>query len=66
MGRVLQVVILTLSSPVFDNSTNDLQYMVSFVPNTRHPSKTANFYKRHANATGSPKVRVAQQSCPCI
>ncbi len=48
---------MTLGRPVFDNSTNDLQYEVTFVPNMRHQSKTANFYKRHANATGSPKVR---------
>ncbi|CAL5218896.1 g635 [Coccomyxa viridis] len=53
------VVIVTLGRPVFDNSTNDLQYEVTFVPNMRHQSKTANFYKRHANATGSPKVITA-------
>lgn len=57
MGCVPQVVIVTLGRPVFDNSTNDLQYEVTFVPNMRHQSKTANFYKRHVNATGSPKVR---------
>ena len=56
MGRILQVVILTLGNPVFDNSTNDLQYDVTFVPSARHRSATADFYSRHANATGSPKV----------
>ena len=60
---VLQVVIVTLGKPVFDNSTNDLQYQVTFVPNMRHPSKTADFYKRHANATNSPKVSIAQHHC---
>ncbi len=54
--NVPQVVIVTLGRPVFDNSTNDLQYEVTFVPNMRHQSKTVDFYKRHANATGSPKV----------
>ena len=52
----LQVIILTLGKPVFDNSTNDLKYDVSFVPNMRHNSTTSDFYKRHANAPGSPKV----------
>ena len=57
---------MTLGNPVFDNSTNDLQYEVTFVPNMRHPSKTADFYKRHANATNSPKVIIAQHYCLCI
>lgn len=48
--------IITLSNPVFDNSTNDLKYDVTFVPNVHHASPTADFYKKHANATGSPKV----------
>ena len=56
MEHVMQVVIVTLSNPVFDNGTNHLKYDVTFVPNTRHNSTTAEFYKRHANATGSPKV----------
>ena len=53
---MLQVVILTLGKPVFDNSTNNLKYEVSFVPKMGHNSTTTEFYKRHANAPGSPKV----------
>ena len=56
MERIMQVVIVTLSNPVFDNSTNDLKYDVTFVPNMRHNSTTAEFYKRHGKAAGSPKV----------
>ena len=62
MEHVMQVVIVTLSNPVFDNGTNDLKYDVTFVPNTRHNSTTADFYKRHANATGSPKVGSANNA----
>ena len=58
----MQVVIVTLSNPVFDNSTNDLKYDITFVPNTRHKSTTAEFYKRHGNATGSPKVGSARNA----
>ena len=54
-STVSQVVIVTLGKPVFDNSTNDLKYQVSFVPSS-HNSTTTEFYKRHANAPGSPKV----------
>lgn len=62
MDHAMQVVIVTLSNPVFDNGTNDLKYDVTFVPNTRHNSTTAEFYKRHANATGSPKVGSARNA----
>ncbi len=60
--QFMQVVIVTLNNPVFDNSTNELKYDITFVPNVHHKSSTAEFYKRHANATGSPKVGSAHRA----
>ncbi len=58
---------MTLGRPVFDNSTNDLQYEVTFVPNMRHPSKTARFLqapcKCHWLAKGASQPK---HSCPSI
>lgn len=51
----MQVVIVTLRDPVYNASTNTLNYTVSFVPG-RHNGSIAEFYRRHKGMPNFTKV----------